>query len=488
MSTKRTTATTKNHPQGRARKSPTWPSSHTQALLAGLGPVALVQLLGGAADIVLLVDAQGVVCDLHADPSALAPALAAGWLGQPLTELVSPDSQTKVQALCDLQADQRWRHVNHLLADGSIWPVQYQARPLGDGQHQLFFGRDMRSLSVLQQRLVEAQHQVETDFARLRHAEARASVLFETDAEGILVIDAASARVLEANSAARAMLDLTPRRLVGQPFGAGFPEPARRALADLMARVRNSGRSEATSVRLGPPSAQTIQASASLLMHEQKAQVLLRLYALADAALAGPHTVPAQALAQVPDGIVLTDLDGRVVQANAAFVEFTQLASADQVQGETIGRWLGRGAVDLNVMLSALRQQGVLRMFATVLNGEHGGEADVEVSGGASGDDQAPGYAFVVRHVGRRLSAERATAAGSPRSVEQLTQLVGRMPLKDLVRESSDLIEQLSIEAALQLTQGNRAAAAEMLGLSRQSLYVKLHRYGIGELGDARRG
>jgi hypothetical protein len=29
----------------------------------------------------------------------------------------------------------------------------------------------------------------------------------------------------------------------------------------------------------------------------------------------------------------------------------------------------------------------------------------------------------------------------APRSVEQLAQLVGRMPLKDLVRESSDLIE-----------------------------------------------
>ena len=35
------------------------------------------------------------------------------------------------------------------------------------------------------------------------------------------------------------------------------------------------------------------------------------------------------------------------------------------------------------------------------------------------------------------------------------------------------------IEAALALTRDNRASAAEMLGLSRQSLYVKLRRYGI---------
>jgi DNA-binding protein Fis len=34
----------------------------------------------------------------------------------------------------------------------------------------------------------------------------------------------------------------------------------------------------------------------------------------------------------------------------------------------------------------------------------------------------------------------------------------------------------------LELTRDNRASAAEMLGLSRQSLYVKLRRYGLGDL------
>ena len=70
------------------------------------------------------------------------------------------------------------------------------------------------------------------------------------------------------------------------------------------------------------------------------------------------------------------------------------------------------------------------------------------------------------------------------RSVEQLTELVGRVKLKDLVRESTDLAERLCIEAALELTKNNRASAAELLGLSRQSLYSKLHRFGIGNLSD----
>jgi DNA-binding NtrC family response regulator len=41
------------------------------------------------------------------------------------------------------------------------------------------------------------------------------------------------------------------------------------------------------------------------------------------------------------------------------------------------------------------------------------------------------------------------------------------------------VIEHHYIETALDLTRGNRKAAAELLGLSRQGLYAKLARYGL---------
>ena len=63
--------------------------------------------------------------------------------------------------------------------------------------------------------------------------------------------------------------------------------------------------------------------------------------------------------------------------------------------------------------------------------------------------------------------ASLKTLAGTS---ESLTELVGRVPLKELVRESSDVIERLCIEAALELTDDNRASAAEILGLSRPTV------------------
>jgi DNA-binding NtrC family response regulator len=65
------------------------------------------------------------------------------------------------------------------------------------------------------------------------------------------------------------------------------------------------------------------------------------------------------------------------------------------------------------------------------------------------------------------------------RSLQLLTDRLGEASLKVLVSETVSVLERHYIEAALVNTDGNRSAAAKMLGLSRQSLYVKLARYGI---------
>ena len=183
-----------------------------------------------------------------------------------------------------------------------------------------------------------------------------------------------------------------------------------------------------------------------------------------------------------PDGLVITQHDGRVVRANLAFLEMAQLNSAEQSRGELLDRWLGRAGIDFSVALANLRQNGSIRLFSTGLRGEYGAMAEVEVSAVALADNEdKPGFGFAIRNVEKRLSAATASERELPRSVAQLTELIGRVPLKDLVREATDVIEKLSIEAALELTGDNRASAAEMLGLSRQSLYVKLRRFGLAE-------
>jgi transcriptional regulator PpsR len=183
-----------------------------------------------------------------------------------------------------------------------------------------------------------------------------------------------------------------------------------------------------------------------------------------------------------PDGFVVTGPDATILTANLAFLEMAQLATAEQARGESLERWLGRPGVDIPVMLANLRQHGSIRLFGTILRGEYGSSTQIEVSAVLVEDERQPCLGFMIRPVERRIAVEARGPRNLPRSVEQLTELVGRVPLKDLVRETTDVIERLCIEAALELTGDNRASAAEILGLSRQSLYVKLRRYGLGDL------
>jgi len=147
-----------------------------------------------------------------------------------------------------------------------------------------------------------------------------------------------------------------------------------------------------------------------------------------------------------------------------------------------LDRWVGRPGVDLDALIANIREHGSVRHFSTILRGEYGANEEVEISAVSVLTGEYPCYGFTLRNVGAREPAKPNRPRELPRSVEQLTQLVGRVTLKELVRETTDVIERLCIEAALEMTGDNRASAAEMLGLSRQSLYSKLRRFGLGDL------
>jgi DNA-binding NtrC family response regulator len=95
-----------------------------------------------------------------------------------------------------------------------------------------------------------------------------------------------------------------------------------------------------------------------------------------------------------------------------------------------------------------------------------------------------PLFVMFVRDLNRRTQSSAELSQPLPKPFADLSQLVGRRPIKDIVSETVDAIERLCIEAALDLTHNNRASAAEMLGLSRQSLYVKLRKFGISSEND----
>ena len=457
--------------------------------IGNLDAQAAASLIAAAGDVALIIDADGIVRDAAFNSEALSAELrdSETWPGKRWVDIVTIESRPKVEALlreASTQAEPRLRHVNHPVTAGSDIPILYSAVPVGDKGRLVAFGRDLRDISHLQQRLVDAQQSMERDYARIRTIETRYRLLFQTSADAVFILDADIGKVAEANPAAQGLLGQTkPDGREPALFGIFSPDSVA-AVQSLLAMVRATGRPDDVRARLADGD-RDVRVTASLFREEQELYFLIRiLMQSADASLAALPKFKTKLLKLVesaPDGFVVSGMDGRIVTANAAFLDMIQMTSEQQVQGEPLERWVGRPGVDLDVLMANLRQRGSVRLFATTLRGDYGSPTDIEISAVSVMNGGEPCFGFAIRNIGPRLSVEPKPERFLPRSVEQLTELIGRVALKDLVREATDVIERLCIETALELTEDNRASAAEMLGLSRQSLYVKLRRYGLGD-------
>jgi transcriptional regulator PpsR len=457
--------------------------------LGNLDAEAAATLIAAASDIALIIDPDGIIRDVafHSEDLARNLGDAGQWLGRPWIDTVTTESRPKVEMLLKesaSRADPKWRHLNHAGAGESDVPVLYSAVRVGEEGRIVVFGRDLRAISALQQRLMDAQQSMERDYSRLRHVETRYRLLFEMSSEAVVIVDAASLKVVEANPAARTLFGERAPHAQSQPFAELFDGDGSQAVLNLLAAVRAVGRADDVRTRLADTEKELV-VSASLFRQENTVLFLVRMApaeaAVAEAVLPQTKAKLLKVVENAPDGFVVTDSEGAIITANAAFVEMAQIATEEQARGQKLERWVGRPGVDLSVLLSNLRQRGSVRLFATTMQGEYGTAADVEISAVSVMNGGKPCFGFAIRNVGHRLTETRAARA-LPRSIEHVTELIGRVALKDLVREATDVIERLCIEAALELTGDNRASAAEILGLSRQSLYVKLRRYGLGDL------
>jgi transcriptional regulator PpsR len=448
-------------------------------LLGELDAGAMTALISAAADVSVVLDEDGVVLDVTFGSDELAAEGFKRWIDQPWIETVTADSRPKVESLlreAGNPGNHKWRHVNHTSSRGADVPVLYSAVKVGSRGHSILFGRDLRDMATLQQRLIDAQQSMERDYWRLRNVETRYRILFQMSPDAIVIVDAANEKVIEANPAATELFGETSKR--GKTLSECFGPESAQSVQTMLTSVLATGRAQDLSIRLGADRREYL-VSSFYFRQGNDALYLLRIAPprseFSNSTLG--RTI-LRAVEQAMDAFVVTDLDGRVIALNSAFLDLVQMPGEAQIKGELLDRWLGRSKVDFSVLMANLKQHGSIRLFATTLTGEHSTAADVEVSGTATPGADPPFMVFNIRNVGRRVSVE-ADNGQLPRSVEQLTELVGRVPLRELVREATDLVEKLCIQAALQLTQDNRASAAEVLGVSRQNLYVKLRRFGL---------
>jgi transcriptional regulator PpsR len=447
-------------------------------------------------DVTLLLDLDGVIREATL-ADGLPTEAAQSWVGRHWGDTVADGAGDKVRRILQdarTAGVSAYRMVDQRFPNGLELAVEYSTIRLGGEAGMIAIGKNQQTVAALQHRLIAAQQAREQDYWKLREVETRYRLLFDTSSEVVLVIRAEGLRVMEANLAALRALGLTP----GQDLLPELSPTEHEAFRAMLARVHEQGRAPGIVVHLGVDrSAWTMRAS--LMSAEPARAFLLQLSPMAALSAPSAHapmpraanpTLPIEDLLErVPDAFVVIDQNGAILRANAAFLDLIQAGAEGSVLGERLGRWLSHPGADLAALLATVQRDRFVRRFATTLQGELASDIEVEISAAGNADGQPRFFALLIRDVSRRIAVAGGDACGCvPVATDGHTLLaalgamaddLGQTSLPTLIKQTVGLVERHYIEAALERADGNRTATAELLGLSRQSLYMKLNRYGL---------
>lgn len=445
----------------------------------------VARVVSSGVDIALIIE-SGVIKDLAIGNRELAEAgFDKAWRGKPWRDTVTPDSYRKIEELLEAAPENagRWRQVTQIGPTGTGIPVRYTSLPGTTGKGILALGQEQSSLAQLQQRLVGMHQDLEREYASLRDAETRYRSLFEALSEPVVIVSVADGAVSEMNPAAIRRLGVGDSDPRGTVFADYISDADQAAYQRMIERALSSGRGEASEIGFRGRGSGTMRASA--FRQDNDIFVIIRIEADGVSHVPVPSAVPSADIRQVmehlPDGLVVTTSTLRILSANATFLRMVQAVEGRQVVGDQLSNWIGRSASDLNMLQSNLKRHGVARNFATVIRDRFGTETDAEISAVAADLEAETVLGFSIRLMSRRLLPQTSAEELLPNPAEEVTKLVGQLPLKEIVKSSTDFIEKLCIETALEITDQSRASAAEILGLSRQGLYSKLKRFKIPE-------
>ena len=458
--------------------------SRSQDLLEKLGGVSLSLLASFGSDITLVISPDGVIEDVAFRNPSLKNYGADKWFGRHWKDTVTPESVEKILALFEEAARQpitRRRQVNHSAPGLPDLPIDYAMITVEGMSSKIAIGNDLQRFAELQRQLIESQLELENEYRKIRGTESRYRTIFQTSEQPMLIVDGPERKIIDANRAAARLFRRQLQKIINEPAANLLGQSANKPVIDSLIESQHSGESRQVKVCI-PDTSEEVLASVEPYRETGRNNLLIRFirdtrsetekqsgFAFADAMIEA-----------LPETFVTTDGKGIILDVNDRFLDDVGLLNKDRVIGHNLNNWLGASTVDMQVLLSRVKEEGQVQNFSTIVRDEYDDSRPVFVT--AANVPTGNGIeriGFLICNTGWMEKAVPYPTRDGGRTSSDFAELVGRVSLKELIREASDVIEKLCIEAALRQTGNNRASAADLLGLSRQSLYIKLKRHGL---------
>ncbi|WP_349365082.1 MAG: transcriptional regulator PpsR [Roseitalea porphyridii] len=461
--------------------------SRSNRLFDKASPETIAFLASVGADLSLLISPEGDIVDVAYREPGVERYGVDDWIGRAWRDTVTPECFDKIDALLeenDKTGTTRRRQVNHPAKGLPDLPVDYSLVTIEGMPWRLALGEDMRKLSDIQQQLVRTQTELESEYRKIREAEGRYRTIFHKTAQAIIIVDGDSHAVIDINLTGANLLHQPASRLIDKPAQQLVERDDRNALTDALGAARHGGARKTLTLRAAGH-AEPLNAVIEPYRENGRGNLMLSLLPAAGASAEMSESADMALLDSFAEALVIIDRKGMIAAANDPFLDLIHVLNKSMVIDRNLNGWLGASSVDLQVLLSRVREEGQVRQFSTVIRDELGTTKTVAVSAARMpGESDGQRIGVQISEAARRDAQFTVPSPGADAGSSDFAELVGRVPLKDLIREAVDVIEKMCIEAALRQTDNNRASAADMLGLSRQSLYIKLRRHGLEDFGS----
>jgi len=443
-----------------------------------------------SADLLIYSDISGDIVDIMVNPDSENLGCLDHWVGRNIRDFLEEESVPKIDRhLSDIQKSDlgefRVTEINHF--DNAEWgfPIRYTILHDPETSRVLFVGKDLAPIALVQQDLVRTQLALEADYESSRDYETRYRAILESVDDALALVNIGTGRVEDINTAAADLMGETPATLRGTDFLSRFENSdTSKNLETIISET--SGHLATEWLATAKQNRKRISISIKSLRSAGTRYALCRFES--DSGSQSQDTLLSEGLLMLfedgVDAIVFTNSSGTVLNCNNSFLDLCDAASASDVVNRPLADFLSRGTIDQKMLIEGGSKNGQLRSYNTRVVTNYRSTFPVNVSATKLAANKGGGFGFVIRIM---RSVETVPSNDTPAILnanQNIAKLVGASPLKEIVAETADVIERICIETAIEMTGNNRVAAAEMLGLSRQSLYVKLRKYDMLDKSD----
>jgi transcriptional regulator PpsR len=452
----------------------------------------LLNALQSSSDILIYSDGTGVIQELHLNSDNPNLANLDHWVGHNIREFLTEESIPKLDyhikelAKSDVK-EPRETEINHIDAQEWDFPIRYKLLHDATTNHIVFLGQDLSAIATVQQELIDAHLALEKDYESSRDFETRYRAILETVGEPLVLVRIDSGEIEDINGLAADMLGEPASVLHGSSFLSRFKN--NKGSTNFEAIVgASSGKPAAEWQATINVSRKRVSVTATPIRSAGTRYALCRLETEKSNTEHGDLLIDGLRMLfeDGVDAIVFTNRSGTILNCNNSFLDLCDAASAADVINRPLADFLSRGAIDQKMLVEGGSKNGQLRSYNTKIITNYNSTHPVNVSATMLSNKNGGGFGFVLRI----MRSVEAIAVSDPPSVlnanQNIAKLVGATPLKEIVASTTDLIERICVETAIEMTGNNRVAAAEMLGLSRQSLYVKLRKFDMHDKLDER--